>query len=246
MAYARDRLLAMLDTHEGIRATTAGDFGGVAGYLADAKLLLTYVAGPFPNEAENAAILRWLEQGGHWLGLHGTSGGKAARTEGRQRAMVRTPHHDTLGAFFLNHPPIRRFRVDVTNPEHPLVQGLPESFEVDDELYLIEPRGDIDVLLTTELPEDPSPPGFGFAYDDDTSLGADGKTRVLGLTKDVGAGSVAYVALGHCHSPDSNSQPFVNDSVVLGGATPATFRGAWETKEFEQLLHNAIKWGVGD
>ncbi len=246
MDFVRKRLLGMLGEHEDLRATTAGDFTNVDACLTDAKLLLTYVAGPFPNESENAAINRWLEQGGRWLGLHGTSGGKAARIEGRrQRAMVRTPHHDTLGAFFLNHPPIRRFRVDVANPEHPLMKGLPESFEVDDELYLIEPRGDIDVLLTTELPEDPSPPGFGFAYDEDTSLAADGKTRVLGLTREVGQGSVAYVALGHCHSADSNSQPFVDDSVVRGGDTPATFRGVWETEPFERLLHNAIEWGVG-
>ena len=159
--------------------------------------------------------------------------------------MVRTPHHDTLGAFFLNHPPIRRFRVVVANPEHPLMEGLPPSFEVDDELYLIEPRGEINVLLTTELPEDPSPPGFGFAYDEDTSLGADGRTRVLGLTREVGDGSVAYIALGHCHSANSNSQPFVDDSVVRGGDTPARFLGVWETEPFERLLHNAIKWGLG-
>jgi type 1 glutamine amidotransferase len=246
MGFVRSRLLAMIGEHEGAHVTTAEDFTDVDVYLAEAKLLLTYVAGPYPNEAENATIIRWLEQGGRWLGLHGTSGGKAARIEGqRQRAMVRTPHHDTLGAFFLNHPPIRRFRVVVANPEHPLMEGLPPSFEVDDELYLIEPRGEINVLLTTELPEDPSPPGFGFAYDEDTSLGADGRTRVLGLTREVGDGSVAYIALGHCHSANSNSQPFVDDSVVRGGDTPARFLGVWETEPFERLLHNAIKWGLG-
>ena len=106
MVFVRKRLLAMLDEHEHVRTTIADDFTDVDAYLSDMKLMLTYVAGPFPNESETAAINRWLEQGGRWLGLHGTSGGKAARIEGRrQRAMVRTPHHDTLGAFFLGLTP---------------------------------------------------------------------------------------------------------------------------------------------
>ena len=56
-------------------------------------------------------------------------------------------------------------------------------------------------------------------------IGPDGKTRVLGYVKDVGAGSVAYVALGHCHSPLSNGQPFVDASVADDGVTPTTLRG---------------------
>ena len=98
-------------------------------------------------------------------------------------------------------------------------------------------------MLTTELAADPSPPGFGFAYNADTSIGADGKTRVLGLERQVGGGKVAYVALGHCHAPGSNSQPFVDASVAADGTTPATFRGAWETAAFGRILDNALAWG---
>ena len=72
----------------------------------------------------------------------------------------------------------------------------------------------------------------------------DGKTRVLGYVKDVGDGSVAYVALGHCHSPRSNSQPFVDTSVTDDGATPKTLRGSWETEPFQMLLQNAVSWGL--
>ncbi len=117
--------------------------------------------------------------------------------------MVKTAHHAVLGAFFLNHPPVRRFRVDVTDRQHPLTRGLPESFEVADELYLIELQHPetTRVLLTTPLEKDPSPAGFGFVYERDTSALADGRSRPLGFTREVGAGAVAYVALGHCHSP---------------------------------------------
>ena len=135
--------------------------------------------------------------------------------------------------------------VQRTNQDHVLTQGLPPSFEVMDELYLIELQepSTSQVLLTTELPTDPSPQGFGFVYDKDTSLLPDGKTRVLGYTHEVGQGGVAYIALGHCHSPLSNAQPLVDASVEASGTTPKSFRGPWETAPFEQLLKNGIAWG---
>ncbi|MCZ6890758.1 MAG: ThuA domain-containing protein [Gammaproteobacteria bacterium] len=245
MDYARLRLLGLLSEHDDVITTVASDFTEIGAWLENTNLLITYVAGPFPNDEQNAAIVRWLEDGGRWFGLHGTSGGKAARVEGKSgRAMVKTSHHATLGGFFLNHPPLSRFTVTVANTDHPLTRNLPASFEVADELYLIEMQGDNNVLLTTELEKDPSPPGFGFIYEKDTALQADGKTRVLGYTRDVGKGGVAYIALGHCHSPRSNSQPFVDRTVTRDGETPLTFRGSWETEPFEQLLKNGIEWGI--
>ena len=245
MDYARIELLNKL-YEGGFQGTTVGNgFDDIARALDGADLLLSYVAGPYPDDDQCRELEDWMRGGGRWFALHGTSGGRAKRIDGsRQRKMVQLAHHDLLGAFFLNHPPVRRFDVAVQAPEHPLLAGLPSSFEVADELYLIEPRGDSTVLLTTELPADPSPAGFGFVYDEDTSLGDDGKTRVLGLTREVGNGAVAYVALGHCHSPATNSQPFVDDSVAAEGKTPRVFRGAWETGAFGRILENAVQWGA--
>lgn len=134
-----------------------------------------------------------------------------------------------------------------TEREHPLTKNLPASFEVMDELYLIELQEATacHVLLTTELPKDPSPPGFGFVYDKDTSLMPDGKTRVLGYTRALGKGGVAYVALGHCHSPRNDVQP-LDASVNPSGTTPMLFRGSWETELFAKLLSNGIEWGIDE
>jgi len=230
-----------------VLATVANDFTDIAKWLPASRLMITYVAGPHPNEEQNQVIRQWLEAGGRWLALHGTSGGKAVPV-GEQRSvrkMVKTSHHTTLGCFFLNHPPLRKFRVQVTDREHVLTKDLPASFEVMDELYLIELQGPATchVLLTTELATDPSPPGFGFVYDHDTSLLPDGKTRVLGYIREVGTGGVVYIALGHCHSPTNSVQPFVDPSVNSEGSTPMLFRGSWETAPFEKLLRNGIKWG---
>ena len=244
MDFVRIELLRKL--YESGYATTVGNsFADVAAALHGVDLMVSYVAGPYPDDEQCQAINDWLASGGKWFALHGTSGGRAKRIDGsRQRQMVKLAHHDLLGAFFLNHPPVRRFDVAIEAPTHPLLAGLPQSFEVTDELYLIEPRGETTVLLTTDLPKDPSPPGFGFVYDEDTSIGKDGKTRVLGLERKVGDGAVAYVALGHCHSPATNSQPFVDDSVTASGETPKTFRGAWENEAFGRILDNAMRWGM--
>ncbi len=249
MDYARLRILQLLREHAHIYTTVTNDFTDIAKWLPTCQLLITYVAGPYPNDQENQAIRQWLEGGGRWFALHGTSGGKAMRVgeERKSRQMVKTSHHATLGSFFLNHPPLRKFRVAVTDRHHALAKDLPAAFEVIDELYLIEVQepATTAVFLTTELEKDPSPPGFGFVYDKDTAVLPDGKTRVLGYTRAVGKGGVAYVALGHCHAPTNNRQRIVDASVQAEGNTPQVFRGSWESEHFERLLRNGIVWGMG-
>jgi type 1 glutamine amidotransferase len=235
--YARLRILGLLAEQE-VHASVANDFADIEKWLPVSRLLITYVAGPYPDAARTGAIRQWLEAGGHWLGLHGTSGGRAERVEGvRQRRTVKAGHHALLGSFFLTHPPLCRFRVDVT--EHPLTRGLGASFEVEDEPYFIElqaPDGST-VLLTADYGPGAVSPSIEALYGSDTSLGPDGKTRVLGYTRQVGDGEVTYFALGHCHDPASRAgRP--------ADGTPATFRGPWETDAFITLLRNAIDLGV--
>ncbi len=129
--YARLKLLELL-AEQNVAASVANDYADIEKWLPLSRLLITYVAGPYPDPAQCHAIERWLERGGHWLGLHGTSGGRAERVEGmRQRRTVRTEHHAILGSRFLTHPPLCPFRVDVT--EHRLTKGLGTSFEIEDE-----------------------------------------------------------------------------------------------------------------
>ena len=238
----------MLAEHDSARTTVSSDLSDIERWLERSRFIITYLAGPHLDEDQSRAMQAWLERGGRWFGLHGTSGGRAAPVDGdrRVRRMVKTSHHAVLGSFFLNHPPVSRFRVDVADSAHPLTRGLPASFETVDELYLIELQDPehTHLLLTTELEKDPSPPGFGFAYERDTSALSDGRTRALGYARAVGKGAVAYVALGHCHSPSTNSQPFVDVSVHPEGKTPPTLRGSWENEHFERLLRNAIEWGL--
>lgn len=235
--HARLRLLTLLAEKE-IPASAANDFSDVAKWLAVSRLLITYVAGPYPDAAQTAAIQSWVEAGGHWLALHGTSGGKAARVEGvRQRRTIKTEHHGLLGGFFLTHPPFCKFVVDVRDAAHPLTKGVPASFEVEDEPYFVELQhpASSKILLTAEYGARAVSDVVTKLYPSDTSLQPDGKTRVLGYTRTLGKGAVTYFALGHCHNPASREgRPVGTDQPVV--------RGAWESAAFDTLLRNAISY----
>ena len=239
--YARLRLLGLLALD--VAASVGNDFADVEKWLAVSRLLITYVAGPYPDAAQCRAMERWLEAGGHWLGLHGTSGGRAERVEGsRQRRTVKTEHHALLGSYFLTHPPICKIRVDVRG-DTPLTRGLGASFVVEDEPYFIELQDPAStrIVLTADYGPGAVSPTIGTLYPADTSLQPDGKTRVLGYTRQVGHGGVTYFALGHCHNPAIRAARAVDPT----DTTPLTFRGSWESDAFITLLRNTIAWGVG-
>jgi uncharacterized protein len=240
--FARLRLLQLLAEQE-VPASVANDFAQIEKWLGISQLLITYVAGPYPDAAQCRFIQDWLHAGGQWLGLHGTSGGRAERVEGvRQRRTVKTEHHAVLGSYFLTHPPICKIRVDVSAPDHPLTRGLGKSFEVEDEPYFIELQdpGSTQVLLTADYGPDATSTSIGTLYASDTSLQPDGRTRVLGYTRAVGDGGVTYFALGHCHTPANRAGRQAEPT----DPTQPIFRGAWEADAFTTLLRNAITWGT--
>ncbi|HEV8679753.1 MAG TPA: ThuA domain-containing protein [Stellaceae bacterium] len=241
--YARMRLLGLLAERD-IPASVANDFTDVGKWLPVSRLLITYVAGPYPDAAQCRAIEQWLAEGGHWVGLHGTSGGRAERVEGmRMRRTVRTEHHALLGSRFLTHPPQCEIRVEVKDAASPLTRGLGASFVVEDEPYFIELQdpGSTRILLTADYGANGEWPTVGTLYGTDTSLQPDGRTRVIGYTKDIGEGGVTYIALGHCHNPAIRAERPFNPA----DTTPDTFHGPWETDAFNRLLRNAIAWGMG-
>ncbi len=241
--YARLSLLRLFAESE-VAAFVANDFADIERWLPLCRFLVTYVAGPYPDAGECRAIRRWLEEGGRWLALHGTSGGRAVRVEGlRQRRTVKSEHHALLGSFFLTHPPICTIRVEVKAPDHPLTRGLGGSFEVEDEPYFIELEdpGSTRILLTADYGESASSSAVGALYGKDTSLQPNGRTRVLGYSREVGKGAVAYCALGHCHNPAIREGRAMDPRE----GTLSSFRGSWEKGAFIAFLRNAVSWGVG-
>ena len=246
MDFARVQLLSRLQQQADVHATVSGDFSDCEKWVADCQLLVTYVAGPYANDEQADLLDAWLRKGGRWLALHGTCGGKAVRT-GRadnRRRWVRARHHDVLGSFFLTHPPIMAMSINVQAPQHPTMAGLPATFEACDEPYMVEltDPDNTTILLSTRDIE--TPDYVAEIYGTDTSLLPDGESRALGYVRDVGAGAVAYFSLGHCHSPSTNVQRSVHTSIAKDNVPPLKFSGVWHTPVFEQLLDNALNWGL--
>jgi type 1 glutamine amidotransferase len=242
--HARLRLLELL-AERAVPASVGNDFADVEKWLPSSQLLITYVAGPYPDAGQTRAIEQWLQAGGRWLALHGTSGGRAERVEGsRARRTVKAEHHALLGSYFLTHPPIREFRVQVADTNSPLTRGIGSSFTVEDEPYFIELQepGSTQILLTAEYGPGALSSAIGTLYPTDTSLLTDGKTRVIGYTKAVSKGGVTYFALGHCHTPAIRAARAYTDPA---DTTPPLFRAPWETEGFMTLLRNGIAWGMG-
>ena len=125
-------------------------------------------------------------------------------------------------------------------PDHPLTRGLDSSFTVEDEPYFVELQdpASTQVLLTADYGAGVTSPAIGTLYQRDTSLLADGRSRVIGYTRAVGQGAVTYIALGHCHNPAIRAARAADPA----DTTPPVFRGAWERDAFLALLRNAIAY----
>lgn len=246
--YARLRILELLKEREHVHTTVTNDYEDIEKWLPQCSLLVTYVAGPVATDEQNTVLRQWVEAGGRWLALHGSSGGKAARMpDSPQRQMVKMEYHKTLGGFFIHHPPIRKFEVELVDRQHPLTKGLPEAFETIDEPYMVEMQApdESTVLLTADWGEVP-PSSTGFYYERDTAMLPGSTKRAIAFERSLSQGAVAYTTLGHCHTPTTNSQRSVHESVAADGKPPLNLLGSWETEGFRTLLRNGIGWGLGE
>jgi len=84
-------------------------------------------------------------------------GAEVREGQGLGRAPRAYGVHEDVGQPISRHPPIRPYRVDVSDASHPLVEGI-EPFDADDELYLSEYHGSNHALLHTRFSGEA--PGF--------------------------------------------------------------------------------------
>lgn len=173
-AFAREQLRGALSELEGLSLTIADHYG--AGALESADVLVTYIAQHAPDEAETAAVQRFLERGGRWFAIH------TSNAVGED-----CPLPSLLGSRFVTHPPYGPFSVAVTKPEDPLLEGI-EPFDVEDELYVIDAADDIEVLLHAR-----------WGGEGARGMQIEGADRPMLYRRRVGAGEVLYLALGHCN-----------------------------------------------
>ena len=228
--FARLELLKLLAEHDVVRVKVANDYSDVDA-MCEADLLVTYTCDEVPDMAGQARLKSYIENGGKWFALHATN--SVLEWLSHDPPLLRAPrdHKDfmeVLGSQFLAHPPIEPYRVEVTKPDHPLVEGI-EPFDTTDELYLSEYHGENEMLLHTKWS------GTVDAFQDGDWESGDDEHAVFYL-RPYGEGTVLYLTLGHCRST-YDMQPLVEEYPVLE-------RGSWEVPAYYELLRRGIAWGI--
>lgn len=161
-------LTAMLNRTDNIQADFSQDYDilstGLDGY--DTVLFYTDVGDLTPEQ--ETGLLDYIRAGGGFFGLH-TAAASFRESEA---------YHGMLNGFFNGHSPYMDFTVNVTDPDHPITQGL-DDFQATDELYYLKHNPDASHHLMQ-------------AYDDTKD-----ETHVMAFHHTYGEGRVFYFALGH-------------------------------------------------
>lgn len=226
--YARLEILKLLHVHDRLRVRVAEDYSDTAA-IGNADALVSYTCDVRPDEGQQDALSGFVERGRRWLALHGTN----SFIEWQEGGRVATPRIAArfvrlLGSQFMGHPPLGDFRVEITDPDHPLVQGI-EPFIVNDELYLSELHGPNHVLLHTRYNGKAQ---RGFA---EREWFSDEPRPVLYLHAH-GKGEVLYFTLGHCRGR-FDMQPFIEEY-------PAVERCSWLSPVYREILARGIRWAA--
>jgi uncharacterized protein len=210
--FARRALLDALYAAGDIRTDVFNDYD--AGEAIEAgDLLVSYTSQVPVADAHCEALRRYLERGGRWFAIHASN------------SVRDNPHLPAiLGSRFIAHPPYTRYAVTVSRPDDPLLVGIDTTFEVDDELYVIELHADVEVLLETHWGGDAMSQSFPEAV------------RPLMYRHRVGDGGVLYLALGHCNRRFDVPRPGMPDAPDL--------RGPWSTPIYRELIARGIDWAA--
>jgi len=117
---------------------------------------------------------QFVEAGGAALFLHNTT----------HVGLTDPDFRHVLGAAYTGHPPIRTFKVNVTNSDHPITQGVKDFIVTDEQHYMIYDKDPKFLFLQTVNEE-------GLTYQ------TYGATAPGGWSYEYGKGRVCYMSPGH-------------------------------------------------
>ena len=170
--------------------------------------------GDMLNIEQEQAFATWMEQGGGWLGIHAAGDSSHAGWQWYRDNLV--------GADFTAHimgPQFQRASVILENQGHPVLSGLPDVWQHEEEWYSWEksPRSEGFTILATLDEDSYTPVQKMWNHERDLRMG----DHPVVWTNCVVAGRSAYAAMGH--RAEAFSQPQVR-----------------------RLLANALDWLVSD
>lgn len=227
--YVRVQILQRLYDLPAVRTTVLSDYSDTDA-IARADALVTYTTDVIPDDAQIEALDAFLQRGGRWFALHGTNAAIAIDDKGYASSPRVAPRFmQMLGSQFLAHPPKGEFQVQVAASDDPLIAGI-EPFSVDDELYLVDVRGEFDTLLYARF-NGKAMRGFS-----EREFFSD-ELRPILYRRRWGSGEVLYFNLGHCRGH--------HDMRPLMDWYPEVERCSWDSPVFLQLLERGLEWMSG-
>lgn len=155
--------------------------------LDEYDVVVDYVTDNSVTETQIESLRTFVTQGGGYLPLHCAADLTSYIEDGafQSRAAPVPGLRDLIGGHFLDHPDISTFTVEIVEPDHPVVDGVPD-FEVFDEPYQVDcDEASVDVLARMNHPELPE------AYP-------------VVWTRSVGEGRLCYSSLGHTEEAFEN------------------------------------------
>ena len=173
------------------------------------------VSGTVLDEAQQAALVSYLEQGGGFVGLHGSGGDSSYDWKWYVDELI--------GAQFIGHtlgPQFQDARVVVEDRSHPATASLPADFTHNEEWYSfdrnVRDRDEFTVLLSVDE-SSYSPEEHLLWMDEDLRMG----DHPVVWTRCIGRGRVFYSALGH----QAGAYASAEGTALLGGAV------AWAARQ---------------
>ena len=230
--FARLEILKLLSEDERIRTRVFEDYDTAATALDEADFLVTYTCNVTSSVTTQEKLQAFVAAGKRWYALHGTNSILRFLTPKDTQygeLLIEAPRSqplfmETLGSQFIAHPPVAPFRVEVTQPNHPLVEGV-EAFETTDELYLLETHGVLNVLLHCDYGGDAK--GF-------VERKWEQQQHPVFYIHEVDKGQVLYLTLGHCRGH--------YDMPEFTEYYPTVERCAWDLPVYYTLLRRGLDW----
>jgi type 1 glutamine amidotransferase len=199
------------------------------GTISSAKAMVSYTANIIPGPASEQALDDFMSAGGRWFALHGTNSKVEIDDDGYAHCpKLESKFIDILGSQFLAHPQKGEFEVFNASPDHPLVRGI-DPFVVEDELYIIDSRGDLELLLYSHFN------GKAMGGFKQREYYSDEKRPILYL-RSWQKGQVLYFNLGHCRG-HLDMQPLLE-------WYPEIERCSWQSAPFRDILDRGLSWLV--
>ncbi len=127
---------------------------------------------------QGLAVKEFVENGGSAFFFHNNS----------HVSLSDENYRDVEGAIYTGHPPIRPFKVEITDSTHPITQGV-SDFIVTDEQHYVKYDKDPNYVFMRSVNED------GLEYSG--SIGNQGTSCEAGWAYEYGKGRVCFMAPGH-------------------------------------------------